>query len=117
MRLCRAGRMAGRIAAEGDQAKEMAAMTHPVETAELRIIREQVRDFITQNFLFAGGPRLEDDVSLLEHDIVDDTGMLELVLFVEETYGLSVPEEDLLPDNFDTVNRVAAYVVRKLDEE
>lgn len=91
-------------------------MTHPVETAELRIIREQVRDFITQNFLFAGGPRLEDDVSLLERDIVDDTGMLELVLFVEEIYGLSVPEEELLPDNFDTVNSIAAYVVRKLDD-
>src|SRR5262245_18934450 len=92
-------------------------MTQPVETSELRVIRGQIRDYITQNFLFAGGPRLADDTSLLEQDIVDDTGMLELVLFVEETYGISVAEDELGPENYDTVDNLAVYMVRKLDDE
>lgn len=88
------------------------------ETSELRIVREQVRDYIQQNFLFGNTAlRLEDDTSLLGEGIVDETGMLEIVLFVEETYGLIVAEEDLGPANFDTLASIAGYVVDHLPPE
>jgi acyl carrier protein len=85
------------------------------ETSEMRIIRAQVRDFIQQNFLYSNVElRLEDDTSLLGQGIVDETGILELVLFVEETYGIQVGEDDLGPANFDTVESIAAFVVAHL---
>lgn len=88
------------------------------ETSEMRIVRDQVRDYIQQNFLYGNTALcLEDDTSLLGEGIVDETGMLEVVLFVEETYGLTVAEEDLGPANFDTVASIARYVVDHLPPE
>jgi acyl carrier protein len=73
-----------------------------------------IRAFILENFLFTdNGSRLEDDASFLEEGIVDSTGVLELVMFVEETYGFSVEDDEILPENFDSVEQLAAYVRRK----
>jgi acyl carrier protein len=89
--------------------------THTIDTA---LIREQIRDFITQNFLYDGtATQLDSSASLLEQGIVDSTGVLELVLFVEETYGFSVDQNDLLPENFDSVDNLASYVARHLNAE
>jgi acyl carrier protein len=54
-----------------------------------------------------------DDVSLMGEGIMDSTGVLELILFVEETFALSVADDEILPENFDSVARIAAYVERK----
>ncbi len=92
-------------------------MTTP-ETSEMRIVRAQLRDFIAQNFLYGNNTvHLEDDTSLLGEGIVDETGILELVLFVEETYGLSVHESELGPANFDTINSIATFVVAHLSPD
>lgn len=56
---------------------------------------------------------LADDGSLLDLGIIDSTGVLELVGFLEETYGISVEDEELVPDNLDTVNNLVAFVERK----
>jgi acyl carrier protein len=56
--------------------------------------------------------RLTGDTLLLYERVLDSVGMLELVCFVEETFGIQVPEEDIVPDNFDTINKLAAYVDR-----
>lgn len=78
-------------------------------------IKEQVVEFIGTNFLYDGAVLdLGDNDSLVENGIVDQTGILELVLFVEDTYGFEVPEADLAPENFDTISNIAHYVSRRL---
>lgn len=78
-------------------------------------IRAQIRRYILENFLFTDDEaRLRDDASFLEEGIVDSTGVLELVMFVEETFGIEVPDEEILPENFDSVERLTRYVEAKL---
>lgn len=78
-------------------------------------VREQIREFLVMNFRYDGeNVELGDDTSLLGSHTLDQTGVLELVLFVEEAYGFDVDEADLAPENFDTVNNVTAYVVQRL---
>jgi acyl carrier protein len=78
-------------------------------------IRAQVREFVKMSFLFDGSnDELDDTDSFMGAGIVDATGVLELVLFVEETWGLTVDNADLLPENFDSVEALAGYVERRL---
>lgn len=71
----------------------------------------QIRTFIIENFLFGDTSHdLGDDVSLIETDLVDSTAILELVAFVEETYGVTVADADIVPANFDSIGRIAAFV-------
>jgi acyl carrier protein len=77
-------------------------------------MEEQIRQYIAENFMFSdNGFQLSDDASLLEEGIVDSTGVLELVMFVEEEFGVTVKDEEVVPENFDSVSRLAAYVSRK----
>jgi acyl carrier protein len=70
------------------------------------------------NFMYDGGPtRLDDNASLVEEGIVDPTGVLELVLWIEEAYGVQIAESDLGPDNFDSINAIATYIARRLSDE
>lgn len=78
-------------------------------------IAQQVREFIVQNFLYGQGRAFNDDDSFLAEGIVDSTGVLQLVAFLEETYGISVEDEDLIPQNLDSVNNVTAYLLRKVN--
>jgi len=76
-------------------------------------IQAQLRDYIAQNLLFSDdGFGYSDDASFLEEGIVDSVGIMELVMFLEENFGISVDDEDLTPDNFDSVNKLAAYIKR-----
>jgi acyl carrier protein len=78
-------------------------------------IKKQVVEFIGTNFLYDGTVLdLGDDDSLIENGVVDQTGILELVLFVEDTYGFEAVTTDLTPENFDTINDIARYVHRRL---
>jgi acyl carrier protein len=79
-------------------------------------IQHAVRTFVIQNFLFGQGDSLKDDESFLEAGIIDSTGVLELVGFLETTYGITVADADLVPANLDSVERVVAFVSRKLSE-
>jgi acyl carrier protein len=77
-------------------------------------IEEQIRQYIAENLIFSdNGYQLPDDASLLEEGILDSTGVLELVTFVEEEFGVSVKDEEIVPENFDSVARLAAYIDRK----
>ena len=74
-------------------------------------MKKQIRQYLAENFLFSSnGFNLGDDASLLEEGIIDSTGVLELVMFVEETFNVEVADEEIIPDNFDSVNNLAAYV-------
>ena len=77
-------------------------------------INEEVRQFIVDNFLFGDKTTaLSDDDSLLEKGIIDSTGVLELVHFLEEKYGFSVEDDELMPANLDSINNLAHFVRRK----
>lgn len=78
-------------------------------------IKEKTRAFVINNFLLAAGSNtLNDDDSFLEKGIIDSTGVLELVSFIEETFNFRVEDEELIPDNLDSLNRVTAYITKKL---
>jgi len=76
-------------------------------------IARQIRQFIIDNFLYGQERAFGDDASFLAEGIVDSTGVLQLVSFIEETYGFTVDDEDLIPENLDSVNSVTVYVCRK----
>jgi acyl carrier protein len=72
-----------------------------------------IRQFIVQNFLFGEDGNLEDGTSFLESGIIDSTGILELVSFLEEKFGISVADDELVPENLDSIANVVAYLGRK----
>lgn len=75
--------------------------------------RDKVRTFIVENFLFGDGDRLQDDTSFLEEGVINSTGVLELVLFLEETFDMTVEDEEVTPDNLDSIEQIEAFVGRK----
>jgi acyl carrier protein len=75
-------------------------------------IIEDIRSFVHESFYAPKG--LTDDASLLDTGTMDSTGVLELIAFLEQRYGVSVGDREIHPDNFDSIVRIAAYVERKL---
>jgi acyl carrier protein len=77
-------------------------------------VEEMIRKYIAKNILFTGdGYPHSDTASFLEEGIVDSMNVLELVTFVEEQFHVSVQDEDIVPDNFDSVTRLATFVRSK----
>ncbi|HEY4690053.1 MAG TPA: acyl carrier protein [Anaerolineae bacterium] len=77
-------------------------------------IETQIRDYIAQNMLFSdNGFGYSDEDSFLQEGIIDSVGVMELVLFVEQTFGVDVDDQEITPDNFDSVSKLAHYVRRK----
>lgn len=77
-------------------------------------IRTEVRGFIVESFLFGDDSQpLPDDISLIDNDLVDSTGVLELVGFIEERFGVAVDDAEIVPANLDSIERIAAFVTRK----
>ena len=72
-------------------------------------IHDTVRRFLAEVFFVDG---LDADASFLEQGIIDSTGMLELVMFIESTYGIKIADDELVPENLDSLNRVAAFIER-----
>ena len=77
-------------------------------------IKGKIKDFIIENFLFGEDEGFKDDDSFLDEGIIDSTGILELVNFLEEEFSLTVDDEELVPENLDSVNNVVAYLERKV---
>lgn len=76
-------------------------------------VKRQLRGFVTKNFYLADVGSFDDATSFLDRGVIDSTGVLELVAFVEDEYGLTVADEEIVPANFDTVNALAGFIVRK----
>lgn len=77
-------------------------------------IEEQIKDYIARNMLFSDdGYGYPEDASFLEEGIVDSVGIMELVAFIEENMGFKVADQEIVPENFDSVAQLAAYVRRK----
>ena len=79
--------------------------------------KQKVRNFILNNFLIGKtDDALKDDDSFLEGGIIDSTGVLELVSFIEEEFNISIGDEDLIPENLDSVNNVITYIKSKQEK-
>lgn len=78
------------------------------------IMKTTIRDYILGNLLFTEDPSvLQDDDSFLTQGIIDSTGVLEIILFIEDTFGIKVSDDEMLPANLDSVNKLAAFIMRK----
>ncbi|MCX5834892.1 MAG: acyl carrier protein [Deltaproteobacteria bacterium] len=77
-------------------------------------LRDQIRNFILENFILENPEDLVDDESMLEKGIIDSTGVLELVGFIESTYQIKVEDEELIPENLDSIKNIVGYLERKL---
>jgi acyl carrier protein len=74
----------------------------------------KVREFVVENFLFGDGEALKHDTSFMEEGIIDSTGILELVFFLEETFGFSVEDDELVPENMDSLQNITRFINQKL---
>ncbi len=82
--------------------------------SDITLIETQIRSYILENFLYTSDEgKLKNTASFLEDGIVDSTGILELLMFVEETFGVQVEDEEVIPDNFDSVERLKCYIQMK----
>lgn len=79
-------------------------------------IEPAIRQFIAQNFMYREGVNsLTDQQSLLEQGLIDSTGVLELVFFLENNFGIRVDENEVIPENLDSVQQIASYIRRKVE--
>lgn len=78
------------------------------------MIQDQVRAFVTSNFYVAEPDTLKNVDSLLDCGVIDSTGVLEIIAFIEETFGLAVEDAEILPENLDSIERISNFVVRKM---
>jgi acyl carrier protein len=77
-------------------------------------VEQQIRQFIEDNFLFRGeSERLERDESLLEAGLIDSTGVLELVGFIENEFAIPVADAEIVPENLDSIATITDYVSGK----
>jgi acyl carrier protein len=81
---------------------------------EMNEMREQIRNYIVDNFLFGDDSGLDDSVSFLESGMIDSTGILEVIGFLEENFSIKVKDDELIPENLDSIGNLMGYVGRKL---
>jgi len=72
-----------------------------------------VKEFLTEQEYIKSAEAIDESESLLERGIIDSVGVLNLVSFLEETYGINIDEDDLMPENFDSLSAISSYVNRK----
>jgi acyl carrier protein len=77
-------------------------------------MRQELRRFIVDNYLFGQNVEFSDDDSLQEKGIIDSTGVLELVAFLEDTYHVGVHDNEFLPENLDSISRLTRFLEKKL---
>ena len=77
-------------------------------------IRTKLRAFIVENFLFGNEDGVKDDTSFLDEGVIDSTGILEMVSFLEEEFSIHVEDEELVPENLGSIDNVVAYLTKKI---
>lgn len=80
-------------------------------------MRQELRQFITENFLFGAGNAFTDNDSFLEKGIIDSTGVLELVGYLQGQYGIIIDDQDLVPENLDSINNILQFVESRSHQE
>lgn len=80
-------------------------------------VRNSIREFVLENYIAANnGAELKDGASLLDEKIMDSTGVMELSLFIGDTFGFRVKGADLTPENFDSIDAVVSYVLSRIQK-
>jgi acyl carrier protein len=74
---------------------------------------DKIREFVIDNYLFGEEGKLGNSDSFMDSGIIDSTGILELVRFLEASFGVKVSDEDLIPDNLDSIEKIVAFVQAK----
>lgn len=78
------------------------------------MIKEKLRLYVLDNFLFTDNQsELNDDDSFMDKGIIDSTGILELIFFIEEEFSVKVEDEEMIPDNLDSINKVVKFIESK----
>jgi len=80
---------------------------------QMQAIKTSVRQYIQDNFLMGSAETYADDASFMDAQLLDSTGFLELVHFLEDSYGIKVKDEEMMPENLDSLDAVARFVMRK----
>jgi acyl carrier protein len=81
----------------------------------MRDFKAPLRQFIVDNYIIgSSGPAFSDADSLMDRRIIDSTGFLELVLYLEETWGVTVADDEMIPENLDSLDYLQGYLTRKL---
>jgi len=77
-------------------------------------IEKKLRDYILENYLFTDEQSaLKNNDSFLEKGIIDSTGILEVIYFIEDEFGIKVKDEEMIPENLDSVNNIVAFIEQK----
>jgi acyl carrier protein len=79
-------------------------------------IKQKIRTYIVENYLFGDDEGLEDNTSFLDEGIVDSTGILELIGYITDEFDIHVEDDELVPENLDSLDNVSAYIARKAGE-
>ncbi len=74
----------------------------------------KIKAFVVDNFLFGDGSYLKDDTSFLEERIIDSTGVLQIISFLEEEYAININDDEILPENLDSLSNITSFINRKL---
>ena len=74
---------------------------------------KEIKDFVVSNFLFGDAGTLKNDTSFLSSGIIDSTGMLEMIMFLENTYDIKIDPAEMIPDNLDSIDRIVQFLGRK----
>ena len=77
-------------------------------------IKLKIKEFIIENFLFGEESDLNNDTSFLEEGIIDSTGVLELIEFLEEEFEIEIDDEDMIPENLDSLNNLETFIAKLL---
>jgi acyl carrier protein len=80
-------------------------------------IQQQVRNFIQTNFYIADASQLLDDTSLLDTGVIDSTGVIEIIHFLETRFGIAIEDQEIVPSNLDSIQRITAFIARKHGSE
>jgi acyl carrier protein len=88
-------------------------MSHTEQETSINM-KSKIRQFIVDNFLFGSEEEtFGDDDSFLEKGIIDSTGVLELIEYIEENFSIKIEDDELVPENLDSLTNVTTYIMRK----
>jgi acyl carrier protein len=81
------------------------------------VVNEKIRTFIVDNFLFGDGSNLANDTSFLEERIIDSTGILQIISYIEEEFDIKINDEEIIPENLDSLSNITVFLNRKLSHD
>jgi acyl carrier protein len=92
-------------------------LIQPVNSAPLPSIKSEIRKFVIDTFLFGSDEDMADGTSFLANGIIDSTGVMELVAHLEKTYRIKIKDDELVPENLDSIDSIAGFLSKKHNQQ